>query len=160
MELTAIYDSPLGPITLASDGNAVTGLRFGAIEGIDTIDAIDSIETFRRTRCWLDLYFSSQRPDFLPPLKPCGTAFQQRVWQALMEISYGETISYSELASRIGCRSAQAVGQAVGKNPIAIIVPCHRVVGSDGSLTGYAYGIEKKEYLLHLESRHRLAVAR
>ena len=160
MELTAIYDSPLGPITLASDGNAVTGLRFGAIEGIDTIDAIDSIETFRRTRCWLDLYFSSQRPDFLPPLKPCGTAFQQRVWQALMEISYGETISYSELASRIGCRSAQAVGQAVGKNPIAIIVPCHRVVGSDGSLTGYAYGIEKKEYLLHLESRQRLAVAR
>jgi len=160
MELTAIYDSPLGPITLASDGNAVTGLRFGAIEGIDTIDAIDSIETFRRTRCWLDLYFSSQRPDFLPPLKPCGTAFQQRVWQALMEISYGETISYSELASRIGCRSAQAVGQAVSKNPIAIIVPCHRVVGSDGSLTGYAYGIEKKEYLLHLESRQRLAVAR
>ncbi len=160
MELTAIYDSPLGPITLASDGNAITGLRFGAIEGIDTIDAIDSIETFRRTRCWLDLYFSSQRPDFLPPLKPCGTAFQQRVWQALLEISYGETISYSKLASRIGCRSAQAVGQAVGKNPIAIIVPCHRVVGSDGSLTGYAYGIEKKEYLLHLESRHRLAVAR
>lgn len=159
MELTAIYDSPLGPITLASDGDAVTGLRFGAIEGIDTIDAIDSVEIFRRTRCWLDLYFSSQRPDFLPPLKPCGTAFQQRVWQDLIEIPYGGTTTYGAIAQRVGCRSAQAVGQAVGRNPIAIIVPCHRVVGSDGTLTGYAYGIEKKRYLLQLESGHRLTVA-
>ena len=159
MELTAIYDSPLGPITLASDGDAVTGLRFGAIEGIDTIDAIDSVEIFRRTRCWLDLYFSSQRPDFLPPLKPCGTAFQQRVWQDLIEIPYGGTTTYGAIAQRVGCRSAQAVGQAVGRNPIAIIVPCHRVVGSDGTLTGYAYGIEKKRYSLQLESGHRLTVA-
>ena len=159
MELTAIYDSPLGPITLASDGDAVTGLRFGAIEGIDTIDAIDSVEIFRRTRCWLDLYFSSQRPDFLPPLKPCGTAFQQRVWQDLIEIPYGGTTTYGAIAQRVGCRSAQAVGQAVGRNPIAIIVPCHRVIGSDASLTGYAYGIEKKRYLLQLESGHRLTVA-
>ena len=159
MELTAIYDSPLGPITLASDGDAVTGLRFGAIEGIDTIDAIDSVEIFRRTRCWLDLYFSSQRPDFLPLLKPCGTAFQQRVWQDLIEIPYGGTTTYGAIAQRVGCRSAQAVGQAVGRNPIAIIVPCHRVIGSDASLTGYAYGIEKKRYLLQLESGHRLTVA-
>ncbi len=153
MELTAIYDSPLGPITLASDGDAITGLRFGAIERMDTIDAIDSIEIFRRTRCWLDLYFSGQRPDFLPPLKPSGTAFQQRVWQTLMEIPYGETTTYGAIARRVGCRSAQAVGQAVGHNHIAIIVPCHRVVGSDGSMTGYAYGIERKEYLLALESK-------
>jgi methylated-DNA-[protein]-cysteine S-methyltransferase len=153
VELTAIYDSPLGPITLASDGDAITGLRFGAIERMDTIDAIDSIEIFRRTRCWLDLYFSGQRPDFLPPLKPSGTAFQQRVWQTLMEIPYGETTTYGAIARRVGCRSAQAVGQAVGHNHIAIIVPCHRVVGSDGSMTGYAYGIERKEYLLALESK-------
>ena len=153
MELTAIYDSPLGPITLASDGGVLTGLRFGVIEGTDTIVAVDSIDIFCRTRRWLDLYFSGRCPDFLPPLKPCGTAFQQRVWQALREIPYGVTTTYGAVARRVGCRSAQAVGQAVGRNPIAIIVPCHRVVGSDGSMTGYAYGLEKKNYLLALESK-------
>lgn len=157
MICTCIYDSPLGPITLASDGDALTGLRFGAVEGTDSLDAI---EILRRTRCWLDLYFSGRCPDFLPPLKPCGTVFQQRVWQALMEIPYGETTTYGVVARRLGCRSAQAVGQAVGRNPIAIIVPCHRVVGSDGSLTGYAYGVEKKRHLLQLEGCHRLTVAR
>ena len=159
MEFTAIYDSPLGPVTLASDGDALTVLRLGAMGETNTIDVIDSIEIFRRTRCWLDLYFSGRCPDFLPPLKPCGTVFQQRVWQALMEIPYGETTTYGAVARRVGCRSAQAVGQAVGRNPIAIIVPCHRVVGSDGSLTGYAYGVEKKRHLLQLESCHRLTVA-
>lgn len=158
MEFTAIYDSPLGPVTLASDGDALTVLRLGAMGETNTIDVIDSIEIFRRTRCWLDLYFSGRCPDFLPPLKPCGTVFQQRVWQALMEIPYGETTTYGAVARRVGCRSAQAVGQAVGRNPIAIIVPCHRVVGSDGSLTGYAYGVEKKRHLLQLESCHRLTV--
>ena len=159
MELAAIYDSPLGPVTLASDGDALTVLRLGAMGETNTIDAIDSIEIFRITRCWLDLYFSGRCPDFLPPLKPCGTVFQQRVWQALMEIPYGETTTYGAVARRVGCRSAQAVGQAVGRNPIAIIVPCHRVVGSDGSLTGYAYGVEKKRHLLQLESCYRLTVA-
>ena len=101
---------------------------------------------------WLDLYFSGRKPDFLPPIKLIGTPFQRRVWQALMDIPYGTTTTYGALARRVGCRSAQAVGQAVGHNPVAIIVPCHRVIGSDGSLTGYAYGMERKEYLLRLET--------
>ena len=149
----ALYTSPLGPITLTSDGEALTALSFCHIKTIDTIDTTDPIEIIHKTRRWLDLYFSGQQPDFLPPLKPAGTAFQRRVWQALTEIPYGTTTTYGTIASRIGCRSAQAVGQAVGRNPIAVIVPCHRVVGSDGSMTGYAYGLERKEYLLALESK-------
>ena len=101
---------------------------------------------------WLDCYFSGHCPDFLPPLALQGTPFQRRVWWALMDIPYGATTTYGALARSVGCRSAQAVGQAVGRNPVAIIVPCHRVVGSDGTLTGYAYGLERKEYLLKLES--------
>ena len=101
---------------------------------------------------WLDCYFSGHCPDFLPPLALQGTPFQRRVWRALMDIPYGATTTYGALARSVGCRSAQAVGQAVGRNPVAIIVPCHRVVGSDGTLTGYAYGLERKEYLLKLES--------
>jgi methylated-DNA-[protein]-cysteine S-methyltransferase len=89
----------------------------------------------------------------MPPIKQTGTDFQLRVWQSLLEIPYGQTISYGELARRIGCRSAQAVGQAVGRNPISIIVPCHRVIGSNGSLVGYEWGLERKQYLLQLEKQ-------
>ena len=153
MEYTFLYDSPIGPITLTFDGEALTGLRFGKTDD----DSVSPLPT--KVHYWLDLYFSGRQPDFLPPIKLFGTDFQRRVWQALLEIPYGQTIAYGDLARRIGCRSAQAVGQAVGKNPIAIIIPCHRVIGSDGSLTGYAYGIEKKRYLLQLESGHRLTVA-
>lgn len=154
MDYTSRYDSPLGPLALTFDGEVLTALRF--------LDGPVNLERLKHpgTRRWLDLYFSGRKPDFTPFLAFRGTDFQRRVWQALLEIPYGETTTYSELAHRIGCRSAQAVGQAVGRNPIAIIVPCHRVVGSDGTLTGYAYGLEKKEQLLHLEGRHRLAVAR
>ena len=150
MNHTALYNSPIGPITLTSDGEALSGLSLCHIKATDTID---SIEIFHKTRCWLDLYFSGRQPDFIPPIKPIGTDFQRRVWHALLEIPYGETTTYGNIARRLGCRSAQAVGQAVGRNPIAIIVPCHRVVGSDGSMTGYAYGLERKEYLLALESK-------
>ena len=150
MNHTALYNSPIGPITFTSDGEALSGLSFCHIKATDTID---SIEIFHKTRCWLDLYFSGRQPDFIPPIKPIGTDFQRRVWHALLEIPYGETTTYGNIARRLGCRSAQAVGQAVGRNPIAIIVPCHRVVGSDGSMTGYAYGLERKEYLLALESK-------
>ena len=150
MNHTALYNSPIGPITLTSDGEALSGLSFCHTKATDTID---SIEIFHKTRCWLDLYFSGRQPDFIPPIKPIGTDFQRRVWHALLEIPYGETTTYGNIARRLGCRSAQAVGQAVGRNPIAIIVPCHRVVGSDGSMTGYAYGLERKEYLLALESK-------
>ncbi|MBP5545888.1 MAG: methylated-DNA--[protein]-cysteine S-methyltransferase [Bacteroidales bacterium] len=153
MTNTALYDSPIGPITLTFDGEALTGLRFGKTDD----DSVNPPPT--KVHRWLDLYFSGRQPDFLPPIKLFGTDFQRRVWQALLEIPYGQTIAYGDLARRTGCRSAQAVGQAVGKNPIAIIVPCHRVIGSDASLTGYAYGIEKKRYLLQLESGHRLTVA-
>ncbi len=153
MSHTALYNSPLGPITLTSDGHALTALSFCTVKSTDTIDITDPIEIIRKTRRWLDLYFSGRQPDFIPPIKPIGTAFQLRVWQALLEIPYGETTTYGAIASRLGCRSAQAVGQAVGRNPIAIIAPCHRVVGSDGSMTGYAYGLERKEYLLALESK-------
>ena len=150
MNHTALYNSPIGPITLTSDGEALSGLSFCHTKATDTIE---SIEIFHKTRCWLDLYFSGRQPDFIPPIKPIGTDFQRRVWHALLEIPYGETTTYGNIARRLGCRSAQAVGQAVGRNPIAIIVPCHRVVGSDGSMTGYAYGLERKEYLLALESK-------
>ena len=153
MEYTFLYDSPIGPITLTFDGEALTGLRFGKTDD----DSVNPPPT--KVHRWLDLYFSGRQPDFLPPIKLFGTDFQRRVWQALLEIPFGQTIAYGDLARRIGCRSAQAVGQAVGKNPIAIIVPCHRVIGSDASPTGYAYGIEKKRYLLQLESGHRLTVA-
>ena len=95
----------------------------------------------------------------MPPIKLIGTDFQRRVWQVLLDIPYGQTVSYGELAHHIGCRSAQAVGQAVGRNPISIIVPCHRVIGSNGSLVGYEWGLERKQYLLQLESRQRLTVA-
>ena len=90
----------------------------------------------------------------MPPINQSGTGFQLRVWKALLDIPYGQTISYGELARRIGCRSAQAIGQAVGRNPIAIIVPCHRVIGSDGSLVGYEWGLERKQYLLQLEKQY------
>lgn len=152
MEHTALYDSPLGPITLIFDDGALSGLRFGT-SNCDRVNSLSTLHfplstVFR----WLDLYFTGRKPDFLPPIKLIGSPFQWRVWQALTEIPYGQTTTYGHIARLIGCRSAQAVGQAVGHNPVAIIVPCHRVVGSDGSLTGYAYGLERKEYLLGLET--------
>lgn len=154
------YDSPIGPITLTLDGETLIGLRFD-MHDTDCVSPLNTKHSPLNTSIrWLDLYFSGISPDYLPHISLCGTDFQRRIWQALLEIPYGHTTTYGELAHRIGCRSAQAVGQAVGKNPIAIIVPCHRVVGSDSSLTGYAYGLDKKQYLLQLESRHRLAVSR
>lgn len=148
----ARYDSPLGAIALYSDGTALTGLRFGVPLSFNEEGRVAS-SIFDETRRWLDLYFSGWQPDFIPPIKLNGTDIQHRVWQALVEIPYGETTTYGKLARRIGCRSAQAVGGAVGRNPIAIIVPCHRVIGSDGKLTGYAYGLDCKQYLLHLEKK-------
>ena len=156
MAFTAQYESPLGSIVLASDGEAITGLRFGAVE---TPVSAGDVPALAETCRWLDIYFSGQQPLFFPPLNPAGTAFQQRAWQALMEIPYGATTTYGAIARHIGCRSAQAVGQAVGSNPVAIIVPCHRVVGSDGTLTGYAYGVERKEYLLQLEAGNLASAA-
>ena len=135
-------------LTLVSDGKSLTELKFGEPE--ENTNHQD-LPIFKETCRWLDLYFSGNKPNFTPPLNPQGTPFQQKVWQELLRIPYGETTTYGAIAKRINCRSAQAVGQAIHRNPIAIIIPCHRVIGADGSLTGYASGLDIKEKLLELE---------
>lgn len=147
--ISTLYDSPVGPVTLSSDGKELIALRLGVPASVS-----EEISVFAPAIHWLDLYFSGREPGFVPPIKLVGTDFQQRVWRALLDIHYGHTTTYGALARRIGCRSAQAVGQAVGHNPIAIIIPCHRVIGSDGLLTGYAYGVDCKKYLLDLEAKY------
>ena len=158
MIYTAHYTSPLGGITLTSDGMALTGLYFDGETGCPPCDAAHKkdLPVFGEAMRWLDLYFAGKEPDFMPVLNPTGTAFQQAVWEILRTIPYGATTSYGAIAKRLekstGKRmSAQAVGGAVGRNPISILIPCHRVIGADGSLTGYAGGLDKKEYLLRTE---------
>ena len=160
MLYTSHYASPLGGMTLVSDGTALVGLYFDgqkyAAEGLDATRTQKNLPIFEEARRWLDVYFSGRKPDFTPPTAPAGTAFQQSVWEILRTIPYGQTVTYGAIARRIeqntGCRmSAQAVGGAVGCNPISILIPCHRVVGTNGSLTGYAGGIDKKERLLRWE---------
>ena len=160
MLYTSHYASPLGGMTLVSDGTALVGLYFDGqkyfAEGLDAKRTQKNLPIFEEARRWLDVYFSGRKPDFMPVLAPHGTAFQQSVWEILRTIPYGQTVTYGAIARRIeqntGCRmSAQAVGGAVGRNPISILIPCHRVIGADGSLTGYAGGLDKKEYLLELE---------
>lgn len=146
--------SPLGTIALESDGEALTGLSFAPVEFFED----DAATVFALAQTWLSIYFSGATPDFTPPLKLHGTPFQRLVWDMLLAIPYGETRTYGQLAAAIAKErgipkmSAQAVGQAVGRNPIAILVPCHRVIGADGSLVGYAGGIERKARLLELEA--------
>ena len=160
MLYTSHYASPLGGMTLVSDGTALVGLYFDgqkyAAEGLDATRTQKNLPIFEEARRWLDVYFSGRKPDFTPPTAPAGTAFQQSVWKILRTIPYGQTVTYGAIARRIeqntGCRmSAQAVGGAVGRNPISILIPCHRVVGTNGSLTGYAGGLDKKERLLQWE---------
>ena len=151
LELKGVYCSPLGDIVLTSNGSALTGLRFAeATIGEPAQDIPPLADTCR----WLDLYFSGAKPDFTPRLAPQGTPFQQSVWGELLAIPYGHTVSYGYIAQRLRCRSAQAVGGAVGRNPIALIIPCHRVIGSNGQLTGYAYGLDRKQWLLSHETQH------
>lgn len=145
-----MYRSPLGDIVLTSDGSALMRLRFAeATKGKPAQDIPPLADACR----WLDLYFSGAKPDFTPRLAPQGTPFQQSVWGELLAIPYGHTVSYGYIAQRLRCRSAQAVGGAVGRNPIALIIPCHRVVSSDGHLTGYAYGLDRKQWLLSHEAQ-------
>lgn len=144
---------------MISDGSSLTHLQFNTIDKPDFYikELGPDLTVFKETKIWLDLYFSGNIPDFTPPLSLNGTAFQLEVWNILLGIPYGQTISYGDIAKQLAARkkvsrmSAQAVGNAVGKNPISIIVPCHRVIGSDGSLTGYAGGLERKSFLLSLE---------
>ena len=155
------YDAPLGRILLAADEVGLTGLWFDGAKYF--ADGLPDEHTERETpvlseaRRWLDLYFARQEPGFLPPLHPAGSTFQQAVWALLLQIPYGQTVTYGELARQLAEKqgrprmSAQAVGGAVGHNKISIIIPCHRVVGTGGSLTGYAGGIDRKVKLLALE---------
>lgn len=147
--------SPIGPLLLASDGRALTGLwlenqkYFAA--GLDpNAETAPDLPVFQETRRWLEGYFDGRRPPALPPLAPAGTVFRRSVWNRLLEIPYGQTRTYGELAAELDS-SPRAVGSAVGHNPISILIPCHRVLGADGSLTGYAGGVEKKRFLLKLE---------
>ncbi len=161
MHYISYYHSPLGNIVLAADEVGLTGLWF---EGqkyfalyLDKNHKEKELPIFIDTKRWLDIYFSGHEPDFKLPLHFIGTPFQNEVWEILYSIPYGKTITYGEIAKILADRrgikqmSAQAVGGAVGRNEISIVVPCHRVVGADGSLTGYAGGIDKKTSLLRLE---------
>ena len=156
MTFFANYISPLGNILLAADDEGLTSLGFA-----EKKDAVSrSHPTLREATRWLDIYFSGKNPGFTPPLHLLGTPFQMDVWRLLLDIPFGKTTTYGalakELARRRGIRrmAAQAVGGAVGRNPIALIVPCHRVIGADDSLTGYGGGLDKKARLLALEEIH------
>lgn len=155
MDYTFSVASPLGPVTLASDGKALIGLWFdGQKHFASTLSSRreeKNLPVFDETRRWLDLYFHGRVPDYTPALAPRGTAFQQAVWEKLRAIPYGKTVTYGELARDLGCASPRAVGGAVGRNPISLLIPCHRVLGAGGRLTGYAGGLERKHWLLSLE---------
>ncbi len=154
--LYATVDSPIGPLLVTSDGTSVTGLymdghKHGAIIGKDWVRDRESPPLAEAAR-QLTAYFAGTLKEFDLPLAPSGTEFQQKVWKELQEIGYGETLSYGEVARRIGAPNAsRAVGLANGSNPISIVVPCHRVIGANGKLTGYGGGIERKAVLLDFE---------
>ena len=161
MQYTAKYQSPIGEILLAADEIGLTGVWFDGekfyADGLDPEHEEKELPVFETARKWLDIYFTGKEPDFMPPVHMIGSPFRLSVWELLRKIPYGETVTYGELAKMVAEKrglsrmSAQAVGGAVGHNEISIIVPCHRVVGSDGSLTGYAGGVDRKERLLTLE---------
>lgn len=161
MNYTHHYESPLGGITMASDGEKLIGLWFDGqryfADCLTKEHEENELPIFDQTDRWLNLYFSGKAPDFTPPLNMITTEFRKAVWEIMLDIPYGKTITYSEIAKKIAKQkgiaqmSAQAVGGAVGHNSISIIIPCHRVVGANGCLTGYAGGIDKKFKLLELE---------
>ncbi len=181
MDYTRHYDSPLGGITLASDGEALVGVWFDGqnhfAAGLDPVHEERRLPVFDDACRWLDIYFSGRVPDFTPKLKLRTTAFRRKVWEILLTIPYGQTMTYGEIAAKLGGSvgvgdggglkrasaravgegegpmpmSARAVGGAVSHNPISLIIPCHRVVGSRGTLTGYAAGLDRKERLLRME---------
>ena len=155
------YDSPLGGILLAADERGITGLWFDGQKYFARDLPAERVEqntpALAEAKRWLDIYFAGGEPDFTPPLHPIGSGFRQAVWNILLQIPYGQTTTYGEIARQLAAKqglarmSAQAVGGAVGHNEISIIIPCHRVVGTNGSLTGYAGGIDRKVKLLELE---------
>ena len=160
MDYIDFYDSPLGKITLASEACSINGLWF---EGQKNFAATLSqnhkaqkLAVFDEAKSWLDVYFSGREPPFFPRVSfpQNATLFQKRVWACLLEIPYAKTCSYKTIAEKLsGVNYARAVASAIGKNPVTLLVPCHRVLGAHGNLTGYAGGLERKQYLLRLESR-------
>ena len=161
MTFTQHYTSPLGSMLLSADEIGLTGVWFeGAKYYAANLPAEHTereTSVLRETKEWLDIYFSGKDPGFLPPLHPAGSPFQKSVWELLLKIPYGQTETYGSIARqlarklRVNNMSSQAVGGAVGHNPISLLIPCHRVVGADGCLTGYAGGVERKAFLLALE---------
>ena len=161
MQYIQYYQSPISNMIMTGNDTSLTGLWF--IQQRNTVPALSEeylekpLTVFNETRKWLDIYFSGKVPDFTPPLSMEATPFRKMVWEILLTIPYGQTTTYGEIAGKIAVKmglarmSAQAVGQAVGHNPISIIVPCHRVIGANGNLTGYAGGIDLKIQLLTLE---------
>lgn len=155
------YDSPLGGILLAADETGLTGLWFEGqryfAAGLPAERMERNTPVLSEAERWLDAYFSGIKPDFTPPLHSAGTAFRQSVWTLLLQIPYGQTVTYGRLAARLAAErgipriSAQAVGGAVGHNRISLIIPCHRVVDTRGGLTGYAGGLDRKAWLLDWE---------
>ena len=163
MDYTYHYSSPIGGITMASNGESLTGLWFDGQKYFASTLSQRHVEKqlpiFDRTCEWLDLYFSGKSPDFMPPVFMYVSNFRRDVYEILMTIPFGETMTYKEVADliakkhRIISMSAQAVGGAIAHNPISLVIPCHRVIGTNGKLTGYAGGLDKKEWLLDMEKR-------
>lgn len=174
MDYTAHYDSPLGGITIASDGESLIGLWFDGQKhfGSTLTNVVDdaselrikpenraALPVFDLAIRWLDDYFDGKNivslmatnTPLYQSLSLRGSHFRCRVWRCLCEIPYGTTVTYGQIARRLGCGSAQAIGSAVAHNPISLIIPCHRVIASDGNLTGYAAGIDRKQWLLQHE---------
>lgn len=161
MNYIKYYDSPIGPMTAASDGQNLTALCFNDQKSYHIHISTDSVrkdlQVFDITFKWLDLYFKGQKPDFTPDMSISGSRFSCSVYSALKTVPYGKTESYGQIAAKIAKKrnqnriSAQAVGTALGRNPVLIIIPCHRIISAKGDLSGYAGGIEKKKYLLNLE---------
>jgi methylated-DNA-[protein]-cysteine S-methyltransferase len=151
-----IVDSPIGKLTLTAERNALTAVRFARTDGTATLDAAwqrdDAHPVLAQARAQLEEYFAGKRTRFELPLAPAGTAFQRAVWDALLGVPFGATSTYGALAAQVGRpKAARAVGGAVGDNPIAVVIPCHRIIGKDGSLTGFGGGLPRKTILLQFE---------
>lgn len=158
MHYVCTFESPLGSLLMESDGEALVGLWFEEKRYFpNTIEEKERLPVFQETKKWLDIYFQGREPDFMPKLRLSGTEFRMEIWQMLLQIPYGKTVTYGDLAKAIAKKrkrkrmSAQAVGGAVGHNPISILVPCHRVMGAGNNLVGYGGGLHNKIALLQLE---------
>lgn len=150
---TKTYRSPLGMILIQADEQGITNLRF--VDQPSLANDTGNSPYIKQAVSWLDQYFHGDKPYKTPTLHVTGTRFQQRVWQQLLKVPYGSTVTYGQLAEALGVASPQAIGHTVGQNPVLLIIPCHRVVGANGRLTGYSGGLERKRKLLDMEKRLR-----